>query len=262
MAKIPFPDLPDLPGVDDIPINIGNIIPSAADLNVTNIISALRSGSILSAYDTLFGLKYGIYKYGKPMLEVDTITEITVDNQSQISDFPVEQGAFRSYNKIALPSSYTLEMLKTNSLLGARKTDVINTLQAMLRPTKWGYGETARDSGDDNSLVNLNDFFGVPILSGDGIEFVDVVTPSKTYTNVQVESFSVTETNEEGNKLVIKVMLKEVMQPLEKNKNNPASADGSFLKNTGKSVSKTFNEATDFIKGKANAAINSVKGLF
>lgn len=183
MAKIPFPDIPSAPGVGDIPVNPGSILPGAADINVTNIISALRSGSILSAYETLFGLKYGIYKDGKPMLEVDTITEITVDNQSQISHFPVEKGAFRSYNKIALPSSYTLEMLKTNSLVGARKTDVINTLQAMLRPAKWGYVNSVtqppRDFGDDNNLVNLNDFFGVPILNGDDIEFVDVVTPSK-----------------------------------------------------------------------------------
>lgn len=272
MAKIPFPDIPNLPGVSDIPVNAGNIIPGAADLSVTNIISAVRSGSFLSAYQTLFGLKYGIYKNGRPILEVDTITELNVSNQSQISDFPIETGAFSSYNKVALPSTYTMDLIKTNSLIGSDKTDVINILQELLRPAKLGYllsAPTENSTNNDESstfgfgLSDIKNFFG----RGDGpdqgdIQFVDVVTPDKTYSNVQLESYNVTENNETGLALIITVGLREIMQPINLSDNNPTEPDGADKESLGEMISRNFNEATDYVKDSASRAISAIRGVF
>lgn len=245
MAKIPFPDIPNVPGVSDIPVNVGNIIPGAVDLNVTNIISAVRSGSFLSAYQNLFGLKYGIFKDGRAILEVDTITEISVSNQSQISDFPVERGSFSSYNKVALPSTYALDMLKTNSLVGSDKTDVINTLQELLRPAKISY------------------LLSVPAESADNndVQFVDVVTPDKTYTGVQLESYNVTENTDEGLKLIINCTFIEVRQVNDIVEQDPALPDGAGEESLGEMVVRGFNEATEYVKSVAEAALNTIKGL-
>lgn len=265
MAKIPFPDIPAFPGVSDIPINTGNIIPSAADLSVTNIIGAVRSGSFLSAYQTLFGLKYGIYKEGKPIIEVDTILEINISNQSQISDYPIETGSFATYNKVALPSTYRLEMLKTNSLIGASKSDVIGTLQSLLRPAKPDYSTTEQSTDDDDEtsvITDIKDFFGWNNGSSNKVQFVDVVTPDKTYTNVQLESYDVTETYEQGVSLNIQATLKEVREQISELSNNPTTADGAEKETLGQMISRNFDEAKECMKDAATTALDTIKGIF
>lgn len=249
MAKIPFPNIPDVPGVSDIPINTGNIIPSSADLSVTNIIGAVRSGSFLSAYQTLFGLRYGIYKDGWPVLEVDTITEVNVSNQSQISEFPIEGGAFSSYNKVSLPSSYSMNLIKTNSLIGSDKTDVINVLQGLLRPVNQNY------------LLNETLFVGNDYANAD-IQFVDVVTPDKTYANVQLESFNIEESNETGVALMISASFREIMQPIDRSNSNSFDPSGAGKESLGEMVSRNFNEATDYVKDSASRAISAIRGFF
>lgn len=256
MPKIPFPDIPNVPGVSSIPVNTGNIIPTAVDLSVTNIISAIRSGSFLSAYQTLLGLRYGIYKNGLQILEVDTVMEINTSNTAQISDFPVEGGAFSSYNKVSLPSAYTLNLIKTNSLIGSSKTDVINILQSLLRPSKPSYLLNTPTFGFSEFLGSYDNY------GDNNAQFVDVVTPAKAYANVQLESYSIEENNEDGVALMITTTFREIMQPIDASDSNPFQADCAGIESLGEMIGRNFNEATQYVKDSATKAVSAIRGFF
>ncbi len=72
----------------------------------------LASGAILNVLNT-FRLKWGIYDAaGNLAINPDSFVGIEYVNSSRISSYPVEKGAFASYNKVQNPRSYSIVMSK------------------------------------------------------------------------------------------------------------------------------------------------------
>ena len=49
------------------------------------------------------GSQWGVFSGGAPVITADTVTSLDYKQEWAISDFPVERGAFESYDKVALP---------------------------------------------------------------------------------------------------------------------------------------------------------------
>lgn len=98
MALIPiavprFPDVPLAPGVPPMVRAAGAVIATAAAL----VADALGISSFLAP-------QWGIFdQNGNPVIVPDSIYGVDFRKDYRLSDFPVEQGGFGTYNKVALP---------------------------------------------------------------------------------------------------------------------------------------------------------------
>lgn len=107
MSLIPFPDVPQVPGVPDLPRGI--YIPSAGEVLYDVLDNAI--GNFLG-YNN-----WGIFdKNGKDALEADSIVEVEYRNESQVSNYIQEQGAFASYNKVDNPYEFTVSVAIAENL--------------------------------------------------------------------------------------------------------------------------------------------------
>jgi hypothetical protein len=88
-----FPDVPRAPGVPPVLRAIGgattNIVMLAAD--AVAIIRLFR------------GPQWGLFANGVPLLIGDSVLAFDFRKEWRISDYPIEQGGFRSYDKIEVP---------------------------------------------------------------------------------------------------------------------------------------------------------------
>jgi len=92
MPLIPYPDIPPLPGVPAINRNSAGYV--AAALTV--------AAELLPK--NLFGTKWAITdEYGNLALVPDSFVSFEYKNERKIPNYPIEGGAFQSYNKVALP---------------------------------------------------------------------------------------------------------------------------------------------------------------
>jgi hypothetical protein len=92
---------------------------------------------------------------GNLVVDVDTIASVDYSNESRVSSFPVEEGAFASYNKVTTPYSVHLEMVVGGDRL--RLSNFLDKLEQLLNDTQNLYS---------------------------------VVTPERTYLNSTVKRFS------------------------------------------------------------------------
>ena len=107
MSLIPFPDVPKVPCVPDLPRGI--YIPSAGEVLYDVLDNAI--GNFLG-YNN-----WGIFdKNGKDALEADSIVEVEYRNESQVSNYIQEQGAFASYNKVDNPYEFTVSVAIAENL--------------------------------------------------------------------------------------------------------------------------------------------------
>lgn len=150
------------------------------------------------------GNKWGIYTAGgKLALEADSIIAVSYDGEYRIADFPIEEGKFESYDKVRLPYEIRVVMTKGGDQPGRQA--FLNTL-------------------DD--------------LRGD-LKLYNVVTPERTYLNVNIARISINRTREQGAGLITaEISLREIVQnvtssfskvksPASANKTNNGSAQAT-----------------------------------
>lgn len=107
MSFIPIPNVPKVPGVPSLPRGI--YIPSAGE--ILNDVLDNAIGELLG------NNRWGIFdKDGKDALEADSIVEIEYRNDSQVSNYIQEQGAFASYNKVDNPYEFTVSVAIAENL--------------------------------------------------------------------------------------------------------------------------------------------------
>jgi len=101
MPFIPFPDVPPVPGVPAVFREV--TIPS---------FSELASAGLVALTDMTYGPpRWGLYgAEGQQVLVFDTFLGITFNRGGQISNFPVEQGGFSSFNKVDTPFEATIKL--------------------------------------------------------------------------------------------------------------------------------------------------------
>lgn len=107
MPLIPFPNVPQVPGVPAILRDL--TIPSVSEL------ANLGLGALTAL---VFGVpRWGLYDQdGQPVVQFDTFLGIRFRDGSRISSFPVEQGTFSSFNKVDTPYDAALQFAHSGDM--------------------------------------------------------------------------------------------------------------------------------------------------
>lgn len=166
IPKPPFPNVPKLPGVPQLVRS--NLFPPAPS-------PVLALGFALGAlWQAIFATpQWGIYRSviptrqatantdneleevtvvakRLPVVVPDSFGEFSYRNEWSLSDFPVQQGAFASYNKVSQP------------------------YEIVVRLRKGGTKEARKQFLDSIDAIT------------DSLQLFDIVTPEKTYLNVNI----------------------------------------------------------------------------
>lgn len=184
MAGPVFPDVPKVPGVPAVArslLNPGTATEQQLSQDSITVTAAAKN-------------QWGIYTTaGALALEPDSISAIGYDAESRVADYPIEEGGFESYDKVALPFQNRVVMTKGGTLEQRR---------AFLK--------------------------AVEELRGD-LELYNVVTPEWTYLNVNIVRVGVDRNREQGAGLItVEVQLQEIRQNATASfsqTRDPASAD-------------------------------------
>jgi hypothetical protein len=198
MSLIPFPNVPQLPGVPQVA--------RAANSALTAALPVLGAAAAVGAlWRSLFvETKWGVYKQTPPpapdtsgvatvtvtaklvpVITPDSILDFGYHNEYDISDYPLEEGSFTNYNKVANPFETSVRMAKGGSESDRRTfLDQIETITASL---DFFYILTP-----ERTYVNVNPYRiemtrrgagGAFYLSEVDLYFKEVRTSVQTYTN-------------------------------------------------------------------------------
>ncbi len=173
IPKPPFPNVPKLPGVPQLSRN-----PLQAPTALVPLIALGAAAGAL--WKSIFAKSgWGIYKSlnpnssvaakpangngqldevviaakRKPVVVPDSFLELSYRNEYDVSDFPVQDGAFASYNKVSNPFETTLRMSKGGNVDARKKF-----------------------------LESIENIIGT-------LDLYDIVTPERSYLNVNLVRF-------------------------------------------------------------------------
>lgn len=112
---------------------------------------------------------WGIYKKGTttPAFDVSSVAELSIGGESNVSDYPIEDGTFTTYNKVLMPNIFPIVMTRDGSQ--AERTAFLNWLQ-----------------------VTVGSF-----------ELFDVLCPERTYRNVTLKSYRISRSSSSGAAMII-----------------------------------------------------------
>ena len=113
------------------------------------------------------GPQWGIFLNGKPALLADSVVDFSYKREYTLSDYPVEQGAFESYDKVQTP------------------------FDARFRFSAGG------------STSNRQNFLNALDMIEASLALYDVVTPEKVYKSVSVVHIDYKRTNSNGVGLIV-----------------------------------------------------------
>lgn len=158
IPKPPFPNVLQLPGVPQLTRTVASFY---AKLRVTLGVQAAQSQLWASSKSST---TWGIFDSSgtRRVINPDNVLNFDNRNDWRVSDFPVEQGQFASYNKVILPPEYSVRFTKGGSL-----SDRTAFLQ-----------EIATVAGDLNKYV--------------------LVTPERSYPSINVLRYEITRRGSEG----------------------------------------------------------------
>lgn len=113
----PFPTVLPYPGVPPL------LVPSGG---VGLVAPILATADILGLGALIGGPQWGIFSPGGfPILEADAVNSFDYERGYLVSDYPQEQGAFQSYNKVQVPYDAMVSFLTSYT-----RYDFMNTIEA------------------------------------------------------------------------------------------------------------------------------------
>jgi len=118
--------------------------------------------------------QWGLYKDGEAVIVADSVTAVHLRPTSQISDYPVEEGGFQSYDKVQLPLTGVFRFTTGGSV--SDRADMLDSIE------------------DAKQSLDLYDF----------------VMPEKTYPNVNVTDYDLSRANTDSGLLSVDVSVEEV----------------------------------------------------
>jgi hypothetical protein len=140
----------------------------------------------------------------------DTVPRFEFRGERRVSDYPVEKGAFASYNKVQQP--YEIRMVMVCSGL--------NYVQSAVNAI-------GLDIGKD--YMRKSDFIDTLDYMLNTTDLFTIVTPDKTYENANVEHYDYKrETHNGATMLIVEVWLREIRiaaSAAYTNSNSPSAAD-------------------------------------
>ena len=182
-----YPDVPQTPGVPNV-----LRLPGAIE---TPIVALIEDAGQLLAGTPL----WGIYDNGgSPLLDVDTVLSVEYQGESTISDCPIEQGSFQSYNKVDRPYTGRVQVAKSGA-----SVDRTTFLMAV---------ETLKASTATCSIV----------------------TPERVYENANVIEYDHSRHADRGAQMiVVELHLQEIRQSAATTYSNTKTPDGADPVNIG-----------------------------
>ena len=131
---------------------------------------------------------------GAVIITPDTVTKFEFKGSRQLSDYPVEQGAFDAYNKVREPYEIRMTMVCAG----------LNYAQSAFNALGLNIGQ---------AYMQKNDFLDTFEYMLDTTDVFSIVTPDKTYQNANLARFDYRrETNEGANMLIVDALFQEVPQ--------------------------------------------------
>ncbi|MEX3614387.1 MAG: hypothetical protein VB141_11690 [Burkholderia gladioli] len=163
MPLIPFPNVPKVPGVPVIFRSLS--VPTPESLAI----------SALGALTDLLGLstQWGVYDQdGSKALSPDTFLAVDYKNNSRVSSYPQEQGAFASYNKVQTPydvrvrmaigadlATRTAFLARCEAMLKSLDTFTVITPEATYQSATLENYEYRRETRDGTTLITVDLWF-------------------------------------------------------------------------------------------------------
>ena len=150
--------------------------------------------------------KLGGNKSGNPVLTPDSVRSLEWHGEERISDYPVQNGQFVSYNKVKVP--FDLRMVMTcqgKNVIQDALQSVTQSLNQALSNIGLAFGQPM---SRDAFLRQLDEMLA-------STDLYDVVTPDKVYQNVNLVAYNHAKKNYEGGTLIIaELMFREVRELL------------------------------------------------
>lgn len=161
IPKAIYPAVPNAPGVPPLLRDVAKI----ADTATFGLLG------ISDALDLLIGaepVQWGVFdQAGQPVALADSVVSFEYRNGSRISDYPLEQGAFASYNKVANPYDVRVRMVRGGS-------------------------------DDDRSV-----FIASLEAAAKTLDLYTILTPEKRYLNANIENWDYRRERGNGGYLII-----------------------------------------------------------
>lgn len=144
-------------------------IPGLPALASDVIIAAVQlvAADVLSILGFAGGPQWGLFQDGEPVVVADNVISFDFRQDFRISNYPIEEGAFESYNKVQVPYDVRLQFSAGGSV--AKRQELIDSVDA---------------------IIGSTDVF-------------DAVTPEKTYTSINPVHQSIRRTSHSGAGLVV-----------------------------------------------------------
>lgn len=160
-----FPNVPLAPGVPPV-LRLPGALQLVPELLFEDLVGGMFGD---------LGPQWGIFLGGAPVLSPDSIADFGYKEQWAICDYPLEQGAFQSYNKVAIP------------------------FDARVRITVGSSEEARRAVLEQVAAIAQT------------LDLYDVVTPEKTYPSCNVVHYDYQRRSNRGvGLLTIDIWLREV----------------------------------------------------
>lgn len=116
-----MPNVPNVPGVPNLSsYSLGSLVLLVVD----QIVFGLLGGAIP---------QWGIYFNGIPVIAADSTVSFDFRQDFPISDYPVEQGGFQSYNKVQLPAEIKLRVASGGSEVD--RQEFLDSIEAVINTT-------------------------------------------------------------------------------------------------------------------------------
>lgn len=143
-------DIPNLPGVPPLPAY-------SAAVNV-----ALLTADLVSSLPGVFGPQWGLFLDGESVIDAESVVTLDYKQEWTISDYPLEQGAFETYDKVQLPFEVRLRFA------------------------------TGGSDGDRQAFLQSIDD------AANTLDLYDVVTPETVYSSVNITHYDYRRTSSNG----------------------------------------------------------------
>ena len=201
--------VPNVPGV-----------PAVAFAPVFGVAAVLLTQDDPSVILSLFSPQWGVFSDGSPVIVSDIVTDLGFQDTWTISDYPVEQGGFETYDKVSLP-----------------------------------YEARVRFVAGGNSAARENLLSSIVAIAGD-LNFYDVVTPEQTYNNANILRYEYRRVANDGvSLLIVDVTLQEVRVTTTGNADNTAQPSGADQQNNGTTQATTATQ-TQVALGQGGIGMN------
>ncbi len=167
-----FPNVPDVAGVP----------PLARDpLAAPFIVILLAADAVLLFSGFITKLEWGLFQNGLPLVTADSVVTMGYKQDWSISNYPVEGGAFETYDKVQLPFEIRLQFSKGGSSLD--KAAFLASIAAIAGTTNLYDVYTADAFYSSVTVMRYN--YDREALKGVGLLVVDIYVIQVSVTATQ-----------------------------------------------------------------------------